>query len=425
MKKKNDTRMQKFKKAILKKWDDISSNVPTPVWFISSFLIGATLIFGIPAGISAHESRDLKTDYKIVEMADSMDADMSYAKQKIGRYERLKHNDDEPIYVCFNAYMTDEQKQVATEALDYIFGIVGNINPNYRYEIIDLDKYDSLHSQSRLFFTVRELGKKLDGLASTQYSYGSFLQFKPLGQQVVISLDDDTEKDDWFYTYTHELMHAFGLTDVYEDQDDFVGKYQGTTFLKRETGEPMQMITPNDMKVLITLYAPKCSKKEAAQKEKEYSQFIDEYEKLYYAKFVDSCKGQLGNTTDMPQRNFTFHTRANFNQGNKYRYYITIKDNQYTFQIQTPEGEILDSTQGEALWVNGGVVLKEVKLQKGLFPYGEHRYYPNGYVQDFAICQNAGQTAFICDISGDFTRQGMRGFILPQQQEDFIQEQMQ
>ena len=51
--------------------------------------------------------------------------------------ERLKHNGNEPIYIQIDNEFTKEQKETIKQALDFIFGLVGDINSNYKYEIVD------------------------------------------------------------------------------------------------------------------------------------------------------------------------------------------------------------------------------------------------------------------------------------------------
>ena len=54
-----------------------------------------------------------------------------------GLMARKAHNFDKPIYVTISSQFSDKEQNMIKESLDYIFGLVGEINPNYRYEIVD------------------------------------------------------------------------------------------------------------------------------------------------------------------------------------------------------------------------------------------------------------------------------------------------
>ena len=55
---------------------------------------------------------------------------------------RMKHNNGDPIYVCFDKEYSEDLKEQAKKSLDYIFGIAGKINNHYHYEIVNKFEFD-------------------------------------------------------------------------------------------------------------------------------------------------------------------------------------------------------------------------------------------------------------------------------------------
>ncbi|MGN0961456.1 MAG: hypothetical protein ACI4PF_04585, partial [Christensenellales bacterium] len=85
--------------------------------------------------------------------------------------ERLKHNGDEPIYIQIDDEFSPEQKETIKQALDFIFGLVGDINDNYKYVVVDDINQPKYSNKTKIKFDVKETvlyyGQEVYGLYTT------------------------------------------------------------------------------------------------------------------------------------------------------------------------------------------------------------------------------------------------------------------
>ena len=83
------------------------------------------------------------SDYSQVSyIADSLGVDTGvvaegYKNSGDRKYTRLAPNVNEPIYVSFSDDYPKEEKEIATDALDYVFSILKSVNDNYYYKIVN------------------------------------------------------------------------------------------------------------------------------------------------------------------------------------------------------------------------------------------------------------------------------------------------
>ena len=54
---------------------------------------------------------NFNSDDDIISIAEKLDCDISYLKEYRDNYVRMQHNGDEPIYVCFDADLTEKEKE--------------------------------------------------------------------------------------------------------------------------------------------------------------------------------------------------------------------------------------------------------------------------------------------------------------------------
>ena len=108
------------------------------VYFLSTMAVitGAGAIYG---NISL---ADYANNDQINAIAKELDCDLGYVSKVNKKYARMQHNGKDPVYVCFDSRLSELEKQCATKALDYMFGIVGEINSNYRYQIVNKSEYN-------------------------------------------------------------------------------------------------------------------------------------------------------------------------------------------------------------------------------------------------------------------------------------------
>ena len=95
-------------------------------------LIAATLAIGTCHTFSENALKDNSSINQISQYQEGFDVVSGYQHTN---GERLKHNDGEPIYIQIDNRFSPEQKETIKNALDFIFGIVGDINNNYKYQI--------------------------------------------------------------------------------------------------------------------------------------------------------------------------------------------------------------------------------------------------------------------------------------------------
>lgn len=332
-------------------------------------------------------------DEEIETIAKYLDCDLGYIKKENNHYVRMEHNGNEPIYVCFDEYFTIEEKETAIESLDYVFGIVGKINNNYKYKIVETEEFNSKFAKTKIYYSIGSTkyvdGNKnlvVDGYITSSNNILSVLMSKPTMNNFTININTDIikgRKNQLKYTLTHELLHAFGFDDVYNFNGfSTTTKYYGNTYIN--SSFKAEMLTPNDVKCLISLYANRNSNKEEVQS------LLTAYTDLYYDNFSNNCINKCGKVKDFDDQDFAFKSEIKINDTTSgvtgYIYESVINDAKYEFNIlNRATNELLDSCSGKVLYKNGVAILRDVNLKLGLRPCSETESYSGGFVQDFVV----------------------------------------
>lgn len=372
---------------------------------IAAALLIASLITGGAAIYANVDLAGYSNNAQVEEIAQAIDCDTSYITQKNNKYARMEHNGSKPIYVCFDEALTEEEKASATRSLDYLFGIVGEINPFYRYEIVNKATFDKQKSKTKIYYTLGsrhiESGNKsadYEGFISRSYNWLSFLTTKRTMNEFTISIDRDLAADNLDYVYLHELFHAFGADDVFTIlTTPFSSKHQGNTFLQSQIGNDVPLPTPNDMKCLLALYAPKFDNEEEKNSFlTRYESMLEEYEEVYYDQYSLYCKDtygdgelQQGNLSYSKTTYYTAHPELN------HTHKITITGDKYLFEIYDKEKQLLDSASGDVVWVNGVAILRDVSFKEGLRPGHSKESFSDGYIQDLALVKKGISSALV------------------------------
>ncbi len=345
---------------------------------------------------------NFNTNDDIVSISEKMDCDISYLKQHRGNFVRMQHNGDEPIYVYLDSVLTEDEKESAIRALDYVFGVVGRINSKYRYQIVDKAEFDSKINKTKIDFS---LGKRVtfEYNGEEQYAQGhidsevgvlSGLTDQPGMKKFSIRIDRDeladesTESKD--YTNVHELMHAFGKNDVYFiDALSDVNRFYGNTIMNSDEGVKFKYLTPNDVKCLILLYAEKDMTK------KERNEIITDYTEQFYEHYTKSCieKAEIDGTLEKDNFGFETEIRVIEVDGTKfgYVYNVQVEDDRYVFTMyDLYTNKEIDRCEGRVLNRNGVLVLRDVELKKGFRPYEEITRYEDGLIQDIVLAEKNG-----------------------------------
>lgn len=342
---------------------------------------------------------------QIVNVAKQLDCDMSYVSQVANKYTKMQHNGDEPVYVCFDEKMNKKETTCAQKALDYTFGIVGKINDFYKYQLVDEPTFDSKGLKTKIYFTVTDSTNEDDPNATARNITNPFslitstetdFYFKVLKYRK----EDEETAEKLEHTYIHELLHVFGFDDVYKEN---TLKHMGNTYMKSGVNG---MITPNDFKCLISLYAPKF---ESESEEKEaivhYKQMIEDYETYYYDKLSDIAKARYKNFSqqiNILEKSFTWYGERIVQGPNDFKfinyYELKVENKKYTFKIFDSNKKEIDTHSGEAVHCNGVIFLKDVELKEGISPSTTGS--PCGFIQDMCLLQLSAETVLV-DLIGE------------------------
>jgi len=230
------------------------------------------------------------------------------------------------------------------------------------------------------------------GKAFNGNNYVSLLAGKNVTKDHWVKFNKDSNIYDVKKILIHELLHNFGIDDVhtllgFKNTDKFYGK----TFMQPGGAcEKMEIISPNDLKVLVSLYMDKDSNKQ------EIKKMLREYESYFYKTFANTCKTKVKTTENVELENFQLFDDLIIHEIDgsvtKYLYHIIIFEDSFRFLIyDNTTGNELDSTQGEIERINGTIILKDVKLKKGLRPLNKLDSYDGGYEQDLIILSAKGK----------------------------------
>lgn len=329
---------------------------------------------------------------EINSISSVIDCDLSYMSKEYNNYLRMKHNEGEPIYVCFDDKYSDELKKQAIESLDYIFGIVGKINSNYKYEIVDRDDFFQKGNKTKIFYTFgtyfstyKEYVSESNAHLEQHHAWYNFATDNPVYYYYELNLNKERlegrSEEEILYSFNHELLHAFGFNDVYTNLfNKTTDKYYGNTYMNNRI--KYDMLTPNDLKCLISLYV------EEDYDIEEIQSNIEKYQKKFYKYYANLCKQKFCTSESLKETSFNFSSMIIAEELDKtrygYNYKVVVDEERYLFEIYDMySGKLLDRCEGEVLNVNGAIVLKDVELKKGLKPNNSIDNYDGGFIQDF------------------------------------------
>ena len=168
---------------------------------------------------------------------------------------RLKHNGNEPIYVHIDDSINDKTESLILQSLNYIENIFSLINDKYTFKVIDEQKAEKIKDiRTVITYKAEDLPPIYNGANTRLFKNYAINDYEFYIHKSTIKLRTsfindfiDSEPEKILYALNHELLHAFGLSDVYiYDKDE-------TTFMKVDLGEYYEIISPNDFKLLYTL----------------------------------------------------------------------------------------------------------------------------------------------------------------------------
>lgn len=277
----------------------------------------------------------------------------SYNPEKNNKSIRLAHNNGKPIEVAFHPNF-EGLESYATETLDYLFGVIGSINPMYNYEIVDFKDINShdivmqSSSEDKSYHGTASISSKIaeDGVANIDW--GIVTIFK---ERIQSACKTQEEFDKVIrYVMTHELMHVLGFDDIYTNKTDmFVGNTLMQSVADRGNDYVATHITPNDYKNMIALFAE--PSKDLSKDLEKYKKMSDEYTQEYHKNCFESEFGdkkikieslEREDTYQFSQKSFiTATTSQNLD------FSIEIKDEKYYLTVKDKKGNILEKSTGD------------------------------------------------------------------------------
>lgn len=268
-------------------------------------------------------------------------------KETIRRFE---HKNGEPVKIAIHPSMSQLGGETAIEQVDYVFGLLSQINDKYQYEIVeyvDGEKYD-------LVFENRDgHWNGLAGFIDDDYYKGTAYT-----QSAVVYINErailgakysgDTQLNLRNITL-HELLHVFGFGDVYvkdTHEMDSTTVMQGS--INQNSAYSLTHLTPNDYKNLVSLYAPPSS--ELEDDIQKYQDMVGDYTHDYYLGWFDEQFSEKMPTKTIENGEYVFNKFVYVDMENKIRdnaeFRLAIEDDKYAFIVTDSKGNILEQFEG-------------------------------------------------------------------------------
>jgi len=341
-------------------------------------LLAATIAIGVYHVSSEIALKDNSSIKQVSQYQEEFDVVSGYQHTN---GERLKHNGDEPIYIQIDEKFSAEQKETMIQALDFIFGLVGDINDNYRYEIVDDVNQLKYFNKTKINYSIQDKvihnNKEVYGLYTT---YLDVFKSNKKGEfinkgNVDIENENASDLDELYFTTLHETFHLFGVKDVYFNS---IGETYNNTFINVGNRHTLKMITPNDYKLLISLYAKDLNELKENERQEYISQLeqkIEDYTFRYYSHYQEAHKQDLIkkgfsaydvmiNTTYVPLENdidVTFTDTISTKGISAIR--VKVKGDKYVIATYDENNNLLESCMGKAYHVGGQIFLHNVELK--------------------------------------------------------------
>lgn len=352
------------KNSIRKKTNNVKDKIVSTLCIVSILFSSAV----VTRNSIMSNKKYLKDNAQVVYDANLFDANLDVMKlfsNQFGSTEtvRLKHNNNEPIYVTLSKDITKpEIIDTIKKGLNYIENVFSDINNKYRFEIIDKKTALAKKAIGKAVINIKtkeefksftKLGDNtvltnkslLDVLSNNNktniYTVSSFINLKS-----DLLNESSLKSNRTLFVLIHELLHCFGLGDVYYPHDDKL------TFMNVGYGFFSEMLSPNDLRCLYATYCEKHIKSDGSidvNKVNEIKTKLDKYENEYFntisKKIITDSKIT---PTPITNLNGTFE--------------ITLAGNKHTFNVnkQTVELTITDKNN------------KELKTYTGTIQYGEN-----------------------------------------------------
>jgi hypothetical protein len=338
-------------------------------------LSAAVLTSGVFTGVAAYQHKDYSSQSQIKEIASELNVEDMNVLTTNGQVKRLKYNDGEPIYVKISDDFNNEAKEGIQDSLDYVFGIVNPINDNYTYEIVSND-FKQKSNQTVISYELVEKDNDFRG----QYNdtrdlsnIGSTIVGKSTtstNQTIKINIDNGQNQN----TYTHELLHAFGLADTYslagiEDyiMSDMIYKDLSFPTFMDSRNRNQTDITVSDYATLMSLYTkPFKSEEQKNLIIKKYKEKLSEYQDYLDSKKIQSLKQAQSSEPIELKNDYNLYTTFKINgEIILSNVSIHLDGDKYTL-TSSYDNQVLETCEGNFDTFGNVVMLRNIKLKYGV-----------------------------------------------------------
>lgn len=366
----------------------------------ASVLIAGTISAAALGAINYRYS-SYATDDQIETIAEKLNCDISYLTKRDGHYCVMGHNGDEPIYVYLDETVTEEDRAIAVESLDYVFGVIGDINEHYRYEIVDEATYLKKSNKTTIKYSVGNPvthyeGKEVEvaGTAMSQTDKLSKFTNKRTANRFYINIreaDGEIDHATRLGTYIHELMHLVAFADVHtlKSMQTTTKHYGNTVMQAAHAGEMVCVFTPNDYKALVSVLTENMTERQLMESFGNIQEKVANYEKEYYKFFAEKTIERSCATHKLEKGDFDFTASKKWvmmdNAEYQNFYELHIENNKYSLKIFDENYKLIDEAVGQVVWCKGVAILKDVSLKFGMYPASQHDRYEGGYIEDWSV----------------------------------------
>ncbi len=386
------------------------------------------LALGAIAGgtVAAAEIKNssLPSNEDMMFLAESIDADMSFSIQDWqGNYRVLPHNNGKPIYISISdEILNSDYSQVVKDNIDYIFNVVGRINPQYKYEIVsenDIFTHKLLMQSviqiknENLSKIVENDGVVADAIIRENSNILDLVSTSNERSNITISIDLNNIKnknnvENYLASiFRDEFDQACGLNDTYSASTTLFGK-KNLDNLRREyystlmeTGNFRENFlnnyTPHDFKRFVSVLHENGTAKDV----EHYKQLCEDYTKEYYEeleKFILERK-------DIPypenaKECVRLTNRATFygesEKGNDYIFDVKINGDKYLYQMYK-DGELIGDCEGDVIHCDNMTFLLDVHVP--FFTPSDSQ----GFIGDLVLVKNGGAySCFSPELDSDY-----------------------
>lgn len=212
---------------------------------------------------------------------------------------RLRPNSENKIYLYLDDSLSERTAKNVKQVIDEMNELFSCINDTYCFEECDYESYENYKDNNKtvISFAYDELEEKVQGRTiSKRGGIRNFNGFKWLyiNSSTIYfneAVFDRFTNDSQLYLITHEFLHTLGFGDIYEDnyKDEL-------SLMNTRMNGISSILSPNDFKMLYVAYGNKHINEDGTfnqSKMDEIKKLIDDYEKLYYEKLMNTLKGEF------------------------------------------------------------------------------------------------------------------------------------